>query len=149
MRTGEHGREDASVLEPEQDGALRTSGIHHGPDVVDPILEREGLLPGWPVRHPGAAAVEGDQPRHRREPTQERPVVREVPPDVHVRDPSGHVDEVERTVTDHLVGDVDAVGGPHVAGLGSRHQRIVAGKNEVGKPSPSKEDKVGANSDRG
>jgi methylmalonyl-CoA mutase C-terminal domain/subunit len=48
------------------------------------------------------------------------------PHDLDVRGPPHHPNEVDRTVADHLIGDVHAVRGLRVAGLGDFHGRIVA-----------------------
>jgi hypothetical protein len=58
------GEEDAHVPalgRSEDRGPLGSDRVHHGPDVVHPLLDRRQLVVRHAVRHPGAAPVEENQ----------------------------------------------------------------------------------------
>src|SRR5205085_3605513 len=79
-----------------------------------------------PVRHAGAALVERDDPAERGEPLEEPARERILPHHVDVRDPPGDEDEIERTVAEDLIGDVD-VAALRVARLGVHDHRPCSG----------------------
>ena len=70
-----------------------------------------------PVGQAGAALVEHDHAAERPEAREEMRHGRIVPVEVDVGDEAGHVDEVERTLPEHLVGDAD-VAALGVVGVG-------------------------------
>ena len=94
-----------ALRDPEDRRAVGPDGVHDGADVVHPLVHRR--WPGHRVRHPGAALVEHDQPRERRQPAQEASQARFLPGHLDVRDEARHQDEIDRTVAEHLVGDAD------------------------------------------
>jgi hypothetical protein len=96
--------------------ALRADRIHDRAHVVHARLQRRSAANG--VRHAGAALVEPDQTSEGRKLLQEGREGRELPLDLEVRHVPRDEDEVERAVTDDLVGDVD-VAAARVAGLGT------------------------------
>ena len=116
---GEQDAHRPALRESEQRGALRAGGVHHRADVVHAILQRRRR--GDRVGKPRAALVEQDQPRERGELVEEARDPRVRPLQVQVRDEARHEHEVERTVADDLVGDVDLTA-LRVVGL-RRHRR--------------------------
>ena len=102
---GEKDAEQATIAEPEQHRSLGTGGVHHHANVVHPRLQR--LPTDETIRHAGTALVEDDQPRDRRQPVQKPRVRRALPGKLdvmrHARDP----DEIQSTIADNLVGNVD------------------------------------------
>src|SRR5215210_40764 len=120
----------------EQGGVLGADRVHDGANVVHPLLERRQLIVGDVVGEAGAALVEQDQARERREPPEEARQLRLLPHELDVRDPAGNVDEIERPLAHDLVGDVD-VAASGVARLGRRHPRTANRRHAVGTPFSS------------
>ena len=118
VRCREENAHGNALLEPDDRGSLRACGIHDRPQVVHPRLERRNAV--HRVGHPGAPLVEDDETRERRQPAAEVAVPRRLPTELHVRDITGHEDDVERTVARDLVGDVD-VAAPGVPRLRNVH----------------------------
>ena len=85
-------------------GSPRSDGVHHGSDVVHAGLEARGAADR--IGHAGAALVEPDQPRERPQVGQEVRKARKRPLQLHMGDKTGDEDEIERPVTDQLIGDV-------------------------------------------
>jgi hypothetical protein len=100
----------------EERRAFRSDRVQHCSHVVYPFLERRELLVRHAVGEAGAAFVEEDEPREGGEPLEEVRHGRVVPHELDVRDPTGHVDEVARSLADDLVGNVH-VAALRVAGL--------------------------------
>jgi hypothetical protein len=103
------GREEGGQRRPlrtAEDGrpfdALR---IHHCAGVVDPLFDRRRLGDG--VGEAGAALVEDQHPSESREPAHELAVSRVLPCDIEVGEDARDVDQVDRAVADHLVGDAE------------------------------------------
>ena len=109
LRVG--GREErahrSALRHAEQHGALGARGLHHRAHVVHALLERRELVDRHRIGETGAALVEEDQPRHRREPREEAREQRLVPEPFEVRDPAHDEDQVDRTRAHDLIGDVD------------------------------------------
>jgi hypothetical protein len=61
VRRREQDRHRRAFRYAHQRRSLRAHGVHHGPDVVHPLLERHRL--GEPVGHSSPALVEQDEPR--------------------------------------------------------------------------------------
>src|SRR6185437_4423241 len=76
------------------------------------------LVHGHPVGETGPTLVEDDQPAERGEPPKEGGLQRVFPGQLDVCDPAGDEDEVDCSVPDHLVGEVD-VAALGVSGLRS------------------------------
>ena len=102
---GEEAAHRSALGVPEQRSSVRSDRVHHRADIVHAGFEI-GETPG-PIRQAGAALVEADQPRERREPLQEMRRARLFPVILEVRHPARHEDKIERPITDHLVGDID------------------------------------------
>lgn len=75
--------------------------------IVHPQLERWQALVRHAVGEAGAAFVEQDQARERREPPQKVRVLGHLPALLDIRDPARNPDQVERPLPDNLIGDVD------------------------------------------
>ena len=102
----------AAVREPDR--------IHHRDHVVHLLLE--GRRGRDRVRQAGAPPVEHDQPRERGHPPEVKGDRRLLPVGLDLRDPARHEHEVDGTVADDLVGDVD-IGIAHVSSPGG-HERV-------------------------
>ena len=131
---GEQRAHRAALRDAEERRALRADGVQHRPDVVHPLLEGGQLLIGNPIGKARASLVEQDQTGEGCEPREEPRVGRFLPVQSDVRDPAGHVDEIERTVPDHLIGDmrIAAPGEPrlrslHPAPLGGQRTPVTTG----------------------
>ena len=83
--------------------ALGAGGVHHRAHVVHALLQRRD--PQHPVRQPGPALVEQDQPPHRGQPPVEGRQRRPLPAGLERAHPAVHEHDVQRPVADHLVGD--------------------------------------------
>ena len=104
---GHQDRHRAALGVAAQHRAPRTDGVHDREHVVHPRLEVGQPL--RPVRHPGAALVEADQPTHRAQPVEEVGVPRVGPVQLQVRDEAGDQHDVQIAAAGDLVGDVQAV----------------------------------------
>ena len=71
------------------------------------------------------------EPREGGDPAQEVGEARFLPQRLDVGRPPHHPDEVERSVADHLVRDVDPVGGLRVPRFGDRHRHALSAAREV------------------
>ena len=98
---------------PNERRPLGADGVHHGPHVVHPLLERRQSLDRHRIGQPGAALVEEDQPRERREPLGGTARTPARPRSARCARPSPDEHQVDRSVADDLVGDVD-VAAPRV-----------------------------------
>jgi hypothetical protein len=124
---GHQDREGPDIVRGHERGALRSDRVEHGDRIVHPLLEgRRRRGRNW-VREPDAAPVEAHQPAERRQPLggtgQERLLVPRVSGD----EIGVHQHEVEWSVAEHLVGDVD-VAALGVSGLGGQAHAPSAGR---------------------
>ena len=105
------------VLLHVQHRPLGAGGVHHRADVVHPRVQRRDRVGVDAVGQPGAAPVEQQQPRAGAQAAQQARGRRPLPDQLHVRHEAGQDrHHVDRSVADHLVGDVDAVGRLRVPG---------------------------------
>ena len=104
IRRGEQERHWSSLGDAEERGSLGAHGIHHGPHVIHPLLERRDAANA--IGEPRAALVEPDEPRERAQALEEAGRPRMLPLIFQVRHEAGDDDEVERPASRHLVGDV-------------------------------------------
>ncbi len=110
-----------ALRQPEQRCPFRPSGVHDRAQVLHPVLERRRPLNR--IRHAEAAAIEEDQSAEGGQPTK---AVRNggiLPRHLDMRDIPEDRDQVERTIAHDLIGDVEVVSRPHVAGLGDLGHR--------------------------
>ncbi len=121
VRRGEQHGHRAALRHAEHHRALGADGIHHGARVVHPDLERWESILGHPIGQSDAPFVEHHHTGERREVREEPREPRLRPHLLDVRDPAHHEQDVDWAVAEHLVRDVDAVGGLRVAGLGDVH----------------------------
>ncbi len=105
VRGREQGRHRAALELRVHGRALRAGGVQHRDHVVHLLLERRRL--GDRIGQPRSATVEHDQPRERREAVEVPRHPRLIPVVLDLRDPGGHVHDVDRAVADDLVGDVE------------------------------------------
>src|SRR5207253_7793007 len=122
---------EAPVLRGEERDPFRADGLHHGPEVVRQILEWRKVLRREAVGQPGAAPVDEDQPRERRELLEEAGIRKELPLPEEVRRVAGEIEQVDRTVADDLVRDIDALGRLRVPGLRSLHRSDPLSRTEL------------------
>lgn len=115
MGGGEQHRHGGGAGSTEHDRALGIGSVHHGADIVALQLEHRRLRTA--VREPDPAHVEQDQARERRQAFEEAGPRGVIPHHVDVRPDAGGVGEVDRPVTDDLVGDRCSVRTLRVAGL--------------------------------
>jgi hypothetical protein len=131
-RGEQHGHRTA-FRHAENDRTLGADGVHHSAGIVHPDLERREPILGDPVGEPDASLVEQHDAGERGEAFVEPREPGLGPHLLDVRDPSEHEQDVDRAVADDLIGDMDAVGGLCIAGLGYGHAsilvRAVAGRN--------------------
>jgi hypothetical protein len=69
VRGSEQRAHRPALRDPEERRAFAPRGIHHGPHIVDPLLEGRHLADR--VGEAGAALVEDDQARERADPVEE------------------------------------------------------------------------------
>ncbi len=100
----EEDRHRASFGDAHQDRGLRAHGVQDRAHVVHPLLERADADA---VGQAHAAFVEQDEPREGSEPFASPAVIAHLPEHLEIGDRAGHEDEVERSVSEHLIGDVD------------------------------------------
>ena len=111
---------DRSALRhAEQRCPLAADRLHHGTDVVHPLLETRHA--GDPIREPIAAFVEDDDARESGQAVEELAVAGKLVEELDVRDEPRDEHQVAGTLTDHLVRDAD-VTAQSVAGFG-KHDR--------------------------
>ncbi len=115
VRRGEEHRERTSFGLARHRCPLAADRVHHRADVVHPLLERRRARNAVGHAHP--AFVEQDQPRELGEPLAVAPELRKLPVDLQVRIGALGVHEIDGTVPDDAVGDVD-VAAPREAHLG-------------------------------
>jgi len=85
---------------------LRAGRVHHRPDVLHPVLRRDGLL--WhPVGETDPAHVEPEHPGEARQPVDELLDEALLPDHLEMARPVEHEDDVARPVADDLVGEMD------------------------------------------
>ena len=96
------------------------SGVHHRQDVGHRLFQRRHFAGRQWIGEAEAAGVEHHEPAEGRESPKEPAHERVLPLSVQVEPPLGRKDDVDRAVTDDLIGDVDAVGRLDVPGLGDR-----------------------------
>ena len=119
----------------EHDRVRRSGGVHHGADVIALQLEHGGLGPSVGESH--TPHVEEDQPGELRQTLKEVGPSRLLPHQLHVRPDAARVDEVDRTVADHLVRDGGSIRRLRVAGLGDLHGRIFGSRTSGPQPARS------------
>ena len=107
MGRGEERGRRARLGRADDHGALRADRVHNHLQVVDAPLQYRYV--GDAVRQAGAALVEEDQPRERREPLEEVRGRGLFPPELDVRDEARDEDEIAPCVAERLVRDVDVV----------------------------------------
>ena len=115
MRGGEQDGERPALRLTEQRGAVAAGCVHDGLYVVHALLERGRA--GHSVGHPHAALIEQDDPGELAEPLAVMPERGQFPVDLEVGVRALGVDEIDRSVADDPVGDVDAAAPrePHLA----------------------------------
>ena len=96
----------AALGDTEEVRPLDAARIHHGPDVVHPLGERDIACDR--IGQAGAALVEHREPRERGEPMQVSREIGPLPGGFDVRDEAGNRHEIRRPLTDHLEGDVES-----------------------------------------
>ena len=107
---------------PSITGLARAGRGEHGVDIRHAVLEARDALVA--IGEPGAPLVEQDHPRECRQLPAKTRMRGVAPGQVEMRDQPRHHDQVERAVSDHLIGDAHiAVAG--IAGLGKRHRAIL------------------------
>ncbi len=84
---------------------------------VHALLERGQLIDGYGVRKPGAPLVAQNETSERGESAEEAGGRRLFPGQLEVGDPAMKIDQVERALAEHLVGDVGSAA-LRVLGLG-------------------------------
>ena len=67
----EEGRHRAALGNAAQGGPLRSDRVHHRPDIVHPLLQGRQAIERNAIGETGAAFVEENEPRKRREAAQE------------------------------------------------------------------------------
>jgi hypothetical protein len=85
---------------------LRAGRVHHGSDVLHPVLRCDGLL-GHAVGEADAAHVEPEHPREARQPVDELLDEALLPDHLEMARPVEDEDDVARPFADDLVGEVD------------------------------------------
>ncbi len=118
----QHGHRPA--VEPRHDGrVLRADGVQDDPHVVGPLFPRGQMVGRHRVRDAGPAPIEEDDPGERAEPFQE--VAVSGPPLVllEVREVARGQQEIDGTVADDLVGDVE-ITASRVPGLGFHRRSL-------------------------
>ena len=120
MRRREEDGHVAALGHAEHGGAVGVRGIQHGADVVGALLEGGWPLVRHPIRQARPALVEQDEPREGREAFVEACDRWILPAKLHVADPAGREEQVEGTVADDLVRDVQSAA-LRVARLGHLH----------------------------
>jgi hypothetical protein len=100
---GEQHAHRPALGDPEQRRPFGSRGVHHRPDIVDPLLEGRHLADG--IGEPGAALVEDDQARERADPIEEASKRKRLPLEFEVRGEAKDEDDVELPVADDLIGD--------------------------------------------
>ena len=107
MGGGEVHRHRTAVTDAEERGSFRTGGVHHGPHVVDALLQTRGLARRQAVRKPGAPLVEQDQARESRDPPVPLSEDRVGGRDLEGVEQRRNVDEIDRAVTKNLIRDAE------------------------------------------
>ena len=107
IRGREQRRHRRTLGDAHDDGSLRPGSVHHGANVVHPLLERRHAVDL--VGQAGASLIEDDRSGKAREPPPPRRHARLLPLVLDVRSRARHDDEVERALAEHLVGDGDLV----------------------------------------
>jgi hypothetical protein len=105
MPGGEDRGHGAALGESEQRRPLDLGGVLHRADVIDALLQRQRAHE--PVRHPGTALVEPDEPGERRQRLVEPPRQPVLQLQLDMRHPAGDVHEVDGTAAHYLKRDVD------------------------------------------
>src|SRR5262245_29012231 len=105
MGCREKRRQRTALGSPEKPGSVRTGCVHHGPDVIHALVE-----PGQfarTVRKAGAALVEHDDPCAFAELLEPACEVGFVPASFDMRNETGAEDQVDWTIAEDLVGNMD------------------------------------------
>lgn len=105
MARREQNAQRAALAPAEDVRALAANRIEDGASILHPLLERRNT---WrSIGKPSTTLIEADQPRKRRQPLDEAHPCRLLPFHREVRDPARDHQQVVRSLTDNLVGDVD------------------------------------------
>ncbi len=120
IRRGKERAHRTALRHADERRVVRSHLVHHRPHVVHALLERREL--GDAIGEAGAALVDQDEARERRQAVEKAREGRLGPEVLEVRDPAHDEDEIARTAADDLVGDVD-VAAARVVRLGHRHHR--------------------------
>jgi hypothetical protein len=107
VRRREQHRDEVAVRYAEHGRTLRLRGIEHGDRVFDLGLEVGEGIHGHGIRCSSSAAIEVDQTGERAEPAKQPGEIGDVPDQVDVVNPRVHEKQVDRSVPDDLVGEVD------------------------------------------
>ena len=122
---GQQHRDEAADLDGEDRRALGTGRVQDRDHVGHLGLEI-GYAIGWHgIRQTGPATVEVDQPGEPAQPTQEARVLGDFPDELDVVDPVVDEEEVDRTVADDLVGEMDVAVPGEARGGDVGHERIM------------------------
>jgi hypothetical protein len=116
MGCGKQRRERSAFGHAHDGSPLDARGIHDSPCVVHPLVEIGQLA--QTVGEASASLVEHDNPRPPRQMIEPGGLIRGVPHVFDVRNEARDDDEVLRTVSEHLIGNVD------VATLGVTNFRV-------------------------
>ena len=112
----------AALRVAEQRRRLGSRSVHDGANVVHTRLDGRKVMERHLIRQPGPALVEQDQPRERRDVSQHPSERRVLPRHLEVGDPAGHVHDVDRPLTQHLIGNAD-IAGVRIERLRCLHRR--------------------------
>jgi hypothetical protein len=131
---GQQGDRTASVATDHR-GPLGADRVEHGDEIVGGLLEER--FPGRPSRigETGAAPIEDEHAAERRQSLDEARQRPEIPHGLDVAEPSGKEHDVDRAVTDDLIGHV-LVADACVSNVGPQHDPQYA-RRSFGAPSAS------------
>ena len=118
IRRGEEHGHWAALRNSDDDRVLASGCVHDGAHVVHTRLEVGEI--GRPIRQPGAALVEPDEPAHAAEALEELRRARILPIELEMRDESRHEHDVDRPASSDFERDVD-VTTPRVPDIASRN----------------------------
>ena len=106
---GEERRHQRPFVRAHDGGAVAADRVQHGSHVVHPLLQRRQPVERYRVRQADPMLVERDQPAERGQPPQVVREARNLPTRLHMAEPGGDQQQVEISLADNLVGDVNAV----------------------------------------
>jgi hypothetical protein len=137
MHGGEHHRDGGTRrFQTEQDGTVRSGGIHHRANVLGAALERELLRSiDHMVGHAGPSQIDRDQAAEGGKTFQERGGVSTLP-DLGEAKTGYDENEIDRTIANELVGDMDAVVRLRVPSLWDVRATPPPGRDASGRARP-------------